>query len=133
MPGAPVMRAALTLARDRSGSPMESKARLVFHHGGLPEPELNVAVHDREFGQWLAEPDFLWRRPRVVAEYDGDHHRTDGRQWRSDVARREGLEEDDWKVVILTSRDVLVHPDHMLNRLRRALAREGGPPPAHGR
>jgi hypothetical protein len=57
---------------------METTARLLFRRGGVPEPELNAVVSDAA-GEWLAFGDFLWRARRVVAEFDGDFHRTDRR------------------------------------------------------
>ena len=45
------------------------------HELGLGEGRL------RDSGQWLSDSDFVWRQQRVVAEFDGDHHRTDRAQW----------------------------------------------------
>jgi hypothetical protein len=98
----------LPLVRAGSFSPMETRARLLFARAGLPEPELNVDLHVDE--GWVARPDFVWREQRVVAEYDGDHHRTDARQWRNDVYRRQLLEDDGWTFVQLTADDILRSP-----------------------
>ena len=70
---------AARLARPGSASPAESITRHRFWTWGLPEPELNAVVLD-DVGGWLATVDFLWRRQRVVGEYDGDVHRTDRRR-----------------------------------------------------
>ena len=113
---------ALPQLRPRSNSPMETRARLLFLRGGLPEPELNVVINDRDSGQWLSDSDFVWRQQRVVAEYDGDHHRTDRRQWQNDVARRENLQDDGWEFVQLTRASVMVHPrNHSTVRRLRGL------------
>ncbi len=101
---------ALPQLRPRNNSPMETRARLLFLRGGLPEPELNVVIHDQNSGQWLSDSDFVWRAERVVAEFDGDHHRTDRQQWQNDVARRENLQDDGWAFVQLTYASVMVHP-----------------------
>ena len=69
-----------------TSAPKIRRARLLFLRGGLPEPELNVVINDRASGQWLSDSDFVWREQRVVAEFDGDHHRTDRAQWQNDVA-----------------------------------------------
>jgi hypothetical protein len=98
----------LPLVRTGSFSPMETRARLLFARAGLPEPELNVDLHVD--GGWVARPDFVWREQRVVAEYDGDHHRTDARQWRNDVYRRQLLEDAGWRFVQLTADDILRSP-----------------------
>jgi hypothetical protein len=118
-----LMAEALPQLRPRSNSPMETRARLLFLRGELPEPELNVVIKDRASGQWLSDSDFVWREQRVVAEFDGDHHRTDRRQWQNDVARRENLQDDGWAFVQLTYLSVMVHPRNQatVSRLRRLL------------
>lgn len=123
--GRRLMAEALPQLRPRCNSPMETRARLLFLRGGLPEPELNVVINDRDSGQWLSESDFVWRRQRVVAEFDGDHHRTSRQQWQNDVARAENLQDDGWAVVRLTYPDVMIHPRNSTTvaRLRRLLGR----------
>lgn len=99
------LREAIPLIRPRSRSARETLTRLAFHRAGLPEPELNAVIVD-EAGGWLSESDFVWRRERVVAEYDGDHHRTDVRQWRRDHARRRALVDNGWRLHILVADDL---------------------------
>lgn len=113
-PGVRAARAAAALLRAGSESPMETRARLAFAQGGLPEPELNAAVHD-EAGQFVARGDFVWRAARVIVEYEGDQHRTSRRQWQHDIARTRLLEALGWKVIRITARDVTDQ------RLRREL------------
>jgi hypothetical protein len=96
---------AALLVRIGSESPMETKARLAFADGGLPEPELNAQVY-AEGGTFVARVDFLWREARVIVEYEGDHHRTDRRQWENDVARVRLLESLGWKVIRITASDL---------------------------
>jgi very-short-patch-repair endonuclease len=81
---------------------METRARLTFRTWGLPEPELNINIYDRH-GQWLAKPDFVWRTRRVLAEYDGDQHRTDRSRWQYERTRRLALEAEGWTYVELTA------------------------------
>ncbi len=120
--GARVLAQALPLLRVGSGSPMETRARLAFRDGGLPEPELNADILD-EHGDWVARADFVWRAARLVVEYEGDIHRTDRRQWLMDVARTQLLEDLGWRVLRITARD-LSTPElarAMARRIRRAL------------
>jgi hypothetical protein len=121
--GRRLMAEALPQLRPRNNSPMETRARLLFLRGGLPEPELNVVINDRASGQWLSDSDFVWREERVVAEFDGDHHRMDRQQWQNDVARRENLQDDGWAFVQLTYASVMVHPRNQatVRRLRQLL------------
>ena len=119
--GRRLMSEALSQLRPRNNSPMETRARLFFLRGGLPEPELNVVINDRASGQWLSDSDFVWRKQRVVAEFDGDHHRTDRQQWQNDVARRENLQGDGWAFVQLTYASVMVYPRNQSTLRRLAL------------
>ena len=116
------MREAVSLVRAGSRSAMESATRVLFVRGGLPEPEINAPIYDAA-GEWLATGDFVWRRQRVVAEFDGDYHRTDRRQWQRDVARRESVVDAGWTYIQLTARSVTVpaYADRLLARLRRLL------------
>ena len=83
---------------------MESRARLMFVDAGFPEPEVNAPVWDAA-GEWLAEGDLVWRRHRLVGEYQGEHHA--GRLRRSeDAFRRELLEDRGWRVKELWAEDV---------------------------
>lgn len=114
--------AALGQVRVGAASPMESRSRLVFASWGLPEPELNVNVYD-ELGQFLGRADFLWRDRRVLAEYDGDQHRTDRVHWLGDRARRLLFEAAGWTYVEFSSHTLLdpeLH-DGLRRRLRRLL------------
>jgi hypothetical protein len=99
------LREAGRLLRSGSGSPMESRARLHFSRAGLPEPELNAEVF-AEDGNFVARADFLWRDARVIVEYEGDHHRTDRRQWQSDIQRTRLLESLGWRVLRITAADL---------------------------
>lgn len=121
--GRRLMAEAMPQLRPRNNSPMETRARLLFLRGGLPEPELNVVINDQASGQWLSDSDFVWRAQRVVAEFDGDHHRTDRQQWQNDVARRENLQEDGWAFVQLTFASVMHCPRNQktVRRLSRLL------------
>lgn len=99
------LREALTLVRIGSASAMESRARLRFVRAGLPEPELNQDVYD-EAGEWLGRADLLWRRQRVIVEYEGDQHRTDRLQWQRDIVRVRRLEAAGWRVIRMSAQDL---------------------------
>lgn len=119
--GVRALRLALPLVRTRSRSPQETRVRIALAAAGLPEPELNAVILD-EHGEWLSESDFVWRAQRVVLEYDGDQHRTDPRQWRSDQARRRVLVGHGWRLHIAIADD-LAGPLR-LQRLVDAVARD---------
>ncbi len=111
------LRAALPLIRTRSDSPKETSTRLLFLRAGLPEPALNVPVTD-EAGEWLGTGDFVWKRQRVVAEFDGDYHRVVRRRWQVDVDRREVIQDNGWHYVQLTAASV-THPVKVARTLDR--------------
>jgi hypothetical protein len=121
-----MLEAALELARPGVRSPMETRARLMFHRAGFPEPEVNGAIHADD-GGWLAEGDLVWRRQRVVGEYQGTVHA--GIRNRSRDAHRNGLLDDEgWRVLELYSDDVFSAPRRRatLTRFARALGLELG-------
>ena len=68
-------------------------------------------------------------KKKVVAEFDGDHHRTDRRQWQIDVARRESVQASGWTYVQLTAQTVTnpILADRLVRRLRRLLLDDEGP------
>lgn len=118
--GGPRLRAALDDIRDRSGSPMESRARLELVRGGLPEPELNHPVVDSQ-GRQLGISDFVYERALVALEYEGDVHRSDPRQWRKDISRRERYEAAGWKLIRFTIHDLDPNPQPFINLVARTL------------
>lgn len=111
-------REALRLVRQRVDSPMETRVRLLLVRAGLPCPEVGLDVVD-ETGAWTARPDLSYPELRIAIEYDGDHHRTDQKQWRRDRHRDEGMRDLGWIVVTLTADDVLRHPARTVERIAR--------------
>ncbi|MEO7268761.1 MAG: hypothetical protein ABIW49_06100 [Knoellia sp.] len=119
--GKRMLTEALELIRPRVKSPMESRARLMFVHAGLPEPEVNGVVVD-EAGEYLAEVDLLWREQRVAAEYQGQVHAEIGAR-SNDEAKRRLLESTGHTVRELFSDDVYRAPRRIdtLEYVARAL------------
>ncbi|MBB4736735.1 hypothetical protein BJY16_000194 [Actinoplanes octamycinicus] len=119
------LREVLALGDGRAGSPMETRLRLLLHDAGLPAPHPQLEIHDGR-GRWLARVDLGWPEARVVAEYEGDHHR-ERAQFRRDVGRYEALREAGWTVLRFTAGDVLRAPHQIVHRLATLLTRN---PPA---
>lgn len=114
------LRAALALVRPGVRSPMETRARLMFHRAGFPEPEVNGAIHADD-GGWLAEGDLVWRAQRVVGEYQGAVHA--GIRARSYDAQRNGLLADEgWNVLEVFADDVFDAPRRVVTLRRFAMA-----------
>ena len=119
--GARRMRAAIALLEPRADSPMETRLRLLLLRAGLGRPVANQDVVVD--GGWLARPDLSYPDLRIAIEYDGDHHRTNRRQWQRDIGRRRVLEDAGWLVIVVTADDVLRRPEQLVERVRCAIAR----------
>jgi len=97
-------RVALHLVDSGAESPRETWLRLLLTRAGLPRPQTQIPVYD-EFGQLIACLDMGWEDILVAVEYEGDHHRTDRRQFNKDIRRIEILTDLGWIVVRVTSAD----------------------------
>ena len=118
--GAEELRRAGRLVRAGVRSPQESRARLMLVRAGFPEPEVNADVHDAA-GGWLLEGDLVWRRQRVIGEYQGEDHAS-RRQGSSDAHRAGLAHAAGWTVVELFAEDLSRPPRRRVTLLR--LARE---------
>jgi hypothetical protein len=117
-PGLRCLEAALELVEPGAQSPRESYLRLLFIDGGLPRPQTQIPVLGLD-GIPFAYLDLGWEDRMVAVEYDGDHHRTDRRQYLKDIRRLEQLEQIGWIVVRVVAED---SPAVVLRRVRAALA-----------
>jgi very-short-patch-repair endonuclease len=109
--------------RSRVASPRESDVRWALRRAGLPEPELNVDIHD-DHGTWLAKGDLVYGRWKVLVEYDGWLHERDARQRQWDHLRREQLEANGWRLIVVTTVD-MAKPALVAHRVRQALRQRG--------
>ncbi|MCS5495993.1 hypothetical protein NY547_01910 [Cnuibacter physcomitrellae] len=119
---------ALAEARPGVDSPRETALRLAIVDAGFPEPVVNGYVQSAE-GFIVAKADLSYPRYRVAIEYEGDHHRTDRRQWFRDVARYRELESLDWIALRVTTADLTPSPRDLLAQLALHLRRRGCPLP----
>ena len=113
---------AWALPRLRTGvaSRPETHLRLILVDAGLPEP-LVADPTPVERGLVL-HPDLKYRHARLLLEYEGDGHRTDDRQWRSDITRREMFEAAGWRVMRVTSSDIYRDRVNFVRRVHRVTA-----------
>ena len=98
------LTAALDLVRAPVRSPMETRARLMFHRAGFPEPQVNRDVFHRD-GGWLLEGDLVWEAQRVVGEYQGSDHASIRRR-SYDASRNALAADEDWRVLEIYAEDV---------------------------
>lgn len=117
------LRHVLELVDPGAESPQESALRVLLVTSGLPRPRTQVKVFDPR-GRLTARCDLGWERWRVVAEYDGAHHRS-GRQFTGAVDRYEALDQLGWTVVRVTGTHLIQRPQQVVARTAAALRRAG--------
>ncbi len=117
-PGLRLLDTALALVDSGAQSPRESYLRLLLIDAGLPRPQTQLPVLGDD-GIPVAYLDLGWEGWMVGVEYDGDHHRTDRRQYVKDIRRLEMLEQMGWTIVRVVAED---HPADILRRVRAAIA-----------
>jgi hypothetical protein len=122
--GKQVAHKALALIRPGAESRPETLLRLAIMSAGLPEPEVQGVISDAR-GRFIGRADMVYRRWRLIVEYDGDHHRTNTAQFDKDVQRLEGFGNAGWTVVRIVGRSFFGDPDACMARIRGALIKAG--------
>jgi very-short-patch-repair endonuclease len=107
-------------------SPMESRLRMLLVLAGLPEPKIDVRVYD-DSGVLRRRYDLCYPEFRLIVEYDGRQHAEDIAQWESDLQRREELDDEEYRILVVTARGVFVEPERTIERVRRQLIARGFP------
>ena len=120
-----VVRAA-SLVRSGVDSPMESRLRMLLVLAGLPEPVVNHVEYD-DRGRWVRRYDLSYPDLRLAIEYDGRQHAESDRQWERDIQRREDLDRDDWRIVVVLAKGVYREPGRTLERVVDAMLSRGIP------
>jgi very-short-patch-repair endonuclease len=87
---------------------------------GLPRPTTQIPVH--EHFRLIALLDMGWETYKVAVEYDGDHHRTNRKQYAKDHWRTRKLDTMGWIVIRVIAED---SPGDTVRRVRAALQRRG--------
>lgn len=113
------LRRVVDLAEPKSESPMETRLRMLLQLAGLPEPEVQVSIHDDE-GRFLGRPDLLYRAERLAVEYDGGNHRD---RLVDDNRRQNGLVGAGFRLLRFTAADVYGTPDLVSLQVRHGLAK----------
>ncbi|MET8308325.1 hypothetical protein [Micromonospora sp. NPDC005173] len=108
-------RQLIPLADPRAECRQESQLRLVLIDGGLPPPEPQIWVSDRD-GVPLYRLDLGYRLRRVGVEYDGISH-LDRTRLRHDRARMNWLAANGWQMRHFTDLDLYHRPAHIITTL----------------
>jgi hypothetical protein len=95
--GVRAFKEAIQLMDAGGHSPKETWTRLLLIDAGLPRPQTQIPVYDREYG-W-AYIDMGWEDLLIGIEYDGDHHRSDPRQYARDIAKHRMLQRRNWTII----------------------------------
>ncbi len=119
-PGAQAARRAARYVRERVDSPMETRLRMLIVLAGLPEPRVNLTLRDVD-GSPVRRYDLCWPSVRVIVEYDGRHHIERVETWESDLERREAIDDDAWRILVVISNGIYGEPEHTLRRIWRLL------------
>jgi hypothetical protein len=121
------------LVRSRVDSPRESDVRWILMDAELPVPEPNAPIVD-EHGVCLAKGDLTYVEYKVIVEHDGWVHERDARQRQRDHLRRERLEAEGWRVIVITVED-FKNERAIAWRVYDAIKQRGygGPAPRFGR
>ncbi len=123
--GARAVIRALDRMRTGVDSRMESRMRLLLEDSGVRELVIGHAI-PVDAGAAVLHPDLAIVRLRLCFEYEGEEHRTDRKRFRSDIRRRERLEEAGWRVVRVTADDVFGSTEQFLSRVHRLIRTRGG-------
>ncbi|BBY75668.1 hypothetical protein MPRF_25670 [Mycolicibacterium parafortuitum] len=117
------LRTALDLMDGGAQSPKETRLRLLLIDAGFPRPATQIPVCD-DYGAPFAFLDMGWEDAGIAVEYDGDHHRTERRQYVWDERRLRMIRDRGWRHVKVIAED---RPYDVIDRVRRAWAeREPG-------
>lgn len=108
------------LADRRSGSPMETRLRLVLVLRGMPRPEVQWVVQDerRRRAVWL---DLAYPEQRIGIEFEGEEHLRPERVLR-DIGRGTDLVDQGWRIYRFTKYEVYGDPDEIAAKIDRALS-----------
>lgn len=115
------VRDLLQHADGRAESPMESEARLVFIDGGLPMPELQFEIIDRQGKLWRV--DFAWPAFGVVAEYESMQWHATAEALKHDRMKVARLQEVGLATVPLVVDDVRKRPQELVARMEALFER----------
>jgi hypothetical protein len=114
------IREVLPLVDGGADSPRETWLRLLFVDAELPRPTTQIPVHD---GLKLVRTlDMGWEDFKVAAEYDGDQHRTNRRQYVKDMRALPHLEQLGWIVIRVIKED---SEGDIIERASKALRSRG--------
>ncbi|MBV9513173.1 MAG: hypothetical protein JO280_03875 [Mycobacteriaceae bacterium] len=117
------LRELLPLVDGGAASPKETWLRLLLIDAGLPKPTTQIPVATN--GHLIAMLDMGWEDFQVAAEYDGDQHRTDRKQYVKDLRRIPEIQRRGWIFIRVIAED---RETDIIERVQKALTSRGWRP-----
>jgi hypothetical protein len=118
--GIATMRWVVDMTEPKTGSPMETRLRMLLALGGIRRPVVQPSLHDRN-GNFLARPDLYFPDAKLAVEYDGSVHKT---SLVEDSRRQNRMLAEGIRILRFTASDVYSRPrvvvDHVRTMLNRA-------------
>lgn len=105
-------------------SPMETRLRMLLVLAGLPEPAINVRIRAAD-GEVMRRYDLSFPEARVIVEYDGRQHIERVETWEADLERREAIDDDGWRILVVVASGIYTSPERTLLRVCRLLRARG--------
>ena len=124
LPSASLARRAACAVRERVDSAMETRLRMLIVLAGIPEPLVNMSIADVH-GRPVRRYDLSWPAVKVIVEYDGRHHIEREEQWEADLQRREAIDDDGWRILVVVAAGVYTAPGQTLLRIWTLLRSAG--------
>lgn len=109
----------LDFAGSLSESVLESHARVLWSHAGLPVPVQQATV--RVDGRFVARVDFLWPAARLIVEVDGLGKYREPGELQREKARQNALVAAGYTVLRFTWFDIHHRADAVVRQIRAAL------------
>jgi hypothetical protein len=110
-----------------SGSPMESRLRVVLLDGGLPQPVAQYRAYEGR--RFLGRIDLAYPVEKIGIEYESGRRR-DRDSFRAELLRANELRRAGWTVLGFTATDVYREPERIVAAVRATLPDRPGPGPS---
>lgn len=118
---------AIPFIRTQVDSVQETYLRLLIVLAGLPEPTVNLRLNHPD-GTLRYRLDLAYAANLLAIEYDGRWHE-DPEQTLRDLARRQELAEEGWRIEVVRTDDLYRTPELTLARLSQAMRERDVPVP----
>lgn len=118
------LRTALSFTDAGSESPQETRLRLLLVRSGIRRPVTQIPVRN-DWGRVVRRIDMGWPEFMVGAEYDGEQHFKNAKDYANDIDRLEFLASKGWLIVRVSAIQLRYQQPKVVERVRRALHERG--------